>query len=289
MKPFVLTAIALLLAFAALAATSATDVRSGVWTADIKDNRVQMMIFTGGRDGRHNMGNNMGFALPLARFDGPLPADGEAKFSMHAAAGLISFDGHFSDAKGAGHFTFTPSEPFVREMESLGYTNFRDDELLMFATTDFNPANVRGLRSIGYDIRQHDLDEIAVFHITPDVVREYERAGYPNLPLRNVVDFRVGRVDAAYINAIRQQGYGNLSARELSEFGIQHVTPEYIESLRKAGYDHLSPRQLVEMRIFRVDPEYIKAMTAIGVTDLHKMVELRQTGAADILLKKKSR
>jgi hypothetical protein len=347
MKPFVLTALALLLAFAALAATSA-DVRSGVWTADIRDGRVHMNVFSGNRDrdGR-DFNNNMGFSLPLARFEALTAADGDSKFTLRAPAGVIAFDGHFSDAKGAGHYTFTPSDGFVREMESLGMSGFTDHQLLMLATTDFEPATLRGLKSMGYDITRHELDEVAVFHITPAVIREYAAAGYPNLTLREVVNFRVGNVTTAYIDAMRQLGYStvsareladmailgvtpeyirslrvagvanlspreardlrigritpaaikgyadagypNLTARELSEFGIQRVTPEYIESLRKAGFDHLSARQLVEMRIFNIDSAYIREMRDMGVQDLRRMIELRETGAADILAKHKTR
>lgn len=292
MKPFILTALALLLAFAALAATSGSDSRSGVWTADIRDTKVQMTVFTGSRQSRNGhsfSSNNMGFSLPLSRFEGLTGADGDAKFAIRAAAGVMAFDGHFSDAKGAGHFTFTPSEAFVREMAAMGYTEFRDDEVLMFATTDFQPAQVRALKSMGYEIRQRDLDEIAVFHITPEIIHDYERAGYSNLPLRTIVDLRVGNVDDAYISAIKGLGYTDVAARDLAEMAILGVTPKYIEALSAMGYDHIPAKRLVEMRALGVDAAYIKEMTAIGVTDLKKMIELRATGAGEILLKKKSR
>ena len=345
MKPFLLVTLALLLAFAALAATSG-DVRSGVWTADIRDGHVHMNVFRGEEDGHHSY-NNMGFSLPLGRFEGLSAADGESKFALRAAAGAIAFDGYFSDSKGAGHYSFTPNQSFVREMESLGMSGFTDEQLLMFATTDFEPATLRGLKAMGYDVTRRELDEVAVFHITPAVIREYAASGFPNLTLREAVNFRVGNVNAAYIDAMKQLGYGNVSARELadmailgvtpeyvrslraagltnlstrevrdlrvgrvnaasikgyadagypnltarelSEFGIQHVTPEYIESLRKVGYDHIPPKQLVEMRIFRVDADYINEMRAMGVQDLRKMIDLRVTGAADILAKHKNR
>jgi len=55
-------------------------------------------------------------------------------------AGTISFEGRFASGAGAGNFKFAPSEPFVREMATLGYTDFKDDDLLVFATTDFTPT-----------------------------------------------------------------------------------------------------------------------------------------------------
>ena len=47
-------------------------------------------------------------------------------------------------------------------------------------------------------------------------------------------------------------------------------------------------RKMIELRIFNITPEYIRQMNEIGVHDLKKMLELKQTGAAEILLKKRS-
>ena len=319
MKGLLYVLAALLLAFAAYAATTTThDVRTGVWTAEVIDGaKLNMNIFTGRSE--NHWGNNMtGFTLPLARFEALSTADGPVKFGFHAAAGAISFDGHFEAQKGAGHFTFAPNEAFLRDMDALGYKDFRDDELLTFTTMDFSPDSIRGLRSMGYDITRRDLDEMAVFHITPEVIREYTRAGYPNLTMREVVNFRVGHVTPEYIAAMRELGYDSIPARELGEMAVIGVKPEYVRELRSAGltnltpreltdlrigritakkiddyrsvgFDHLTARQLSEMGIMNVTADYIREMQAIGVTDLHKLIELKTTGAADVLLKKKTR
>lgn len=316
MKGLLFTLAALLLAFAAYAATSAHDVHSGVWTAEVIDGaKLNMSMFTGRSD--NHWGNNMsGFTLPLARFEGLSTGDGPVKFAFHAPAGAIAFDGSFDSLKGAGHFTFAPNEGFVRDMDSLGYKDFRDDELLTFTTTDFSPDSIRGLRSMGYDITRRELDEIAVFHITPEVIHEYARAGYPNLAMREVVNFRVGHVTPEYIAAMHDLGYDTIPARQLGDMAVIGVKPEYVRELRGAGltnltpreltdlrigritakrideyrslgFDHLTARQLSEMGIMNVTADYIRQMQAIGVTDLHKLIELKTTGAADILLKKR--
>jgi len=321
MKTLVLIAAAVAIAFAALAAT--TDIRTGVWTADIKDNRVQLSIFPGRTETserRHwNFGGNMmGFQVPLAKLTGLTPGDGDAKFTLRAAAGTIDFEGHFKDAQGAGHFTFTPSDEFVRDMAQLGYTEFKEDALLLYAVNDLSPALLRELREMGYPISRRELDDVAVFRIRPDVIKEYARLGYPNLTFRQLVDLRVGNVDAEYISALRALGYDHLSAHEVSESAILGVTPAYIrdlrgagltdlslrqlrdlrvgnitpkkiEAYRRAGYDNLTPHQLSEMGIMGVTPEFIQEMNDIGVKDLRKIIELKTTGAADILLKKRTR
>jgi hypothetical protein len=316
----VIIAAALVIGFAALAATN--DVRTGVWTADIKESRVLLSIFPGRSetlDRRWNYnGNIIGFHVPLAKLTGLTGADGDSKFTYRAAAGTIDFDGHFSAAQGAGHFRFTPSDEFVRDMAQLGYTDFKEDSLLIYAVHDLSPSVVRELKAMGYQPSRRELDDVAIFDINPEAIREFARLGYPNLTLRELVNMRVGNVDASYINALRDLGYTNLSAHEISETAILGVKPDYIrelrgaglknltlrelrdlrignitakriEAYRAAGYSDLTAHQLSEMGIMGVTPEYIKEMNDIGIHDLHKIIEMRTTGAGEILLKKKSR
>src|SRR6266704_120130 len=160
MKGLLFAFAALLLAFAALAATT-HDSRSGVWTAEVVDDaKLNMSIFTGRSDSR--WGNNIsGLTLPLARFEGLTTGNGPSKFTLRAPAGTMALEGHFDDGKGAGHFTFTPSDSFVREVGSLGYSDFKDEELLTFTTSDLSPETIRGLRAMGYDISRRELDEVA--------------------------------------------------------------------------------------------------------------------------------
>jgi bla regulator protein blaR1 len=342
MRTLLLAATAILAGFAALAAT---EIRSGVWTAEMETNGLNVTLF----QGRRHAQNMMSLTVDVPGLSGLsaeaiASAGADVKFVLVRAAGVFSFDGHFSKGKGAGHFDFTPDPSFLRDMEQLGYANLRDDEIVLFAAEDLTPASLRGLKEMGYTIGRRDLDDIAVFRVTPALVREYASLGYPNLTLREIVDLRVGNADAAYIKSMRdlgfdhmsarqladlaiqnvtpayvremralfpsltphqfeelkianitparietyrKAGYSNLTPQQLSEFGLQNVTPEYIEALRKIGYDKLTPQQLIDMRIFDITPEYIRQMQEIGVRDLHKMVELKETGAADVLLRKK--
>jgi hypothetical protein len=320
MKTLVIITAALVIGFAALAATS--DVRTGVWTADIKESRVQLSIFPGRSETSERRwnynGNIIGFRVPLAKLTGLTGADGDTKFTYRAAGGTIDFDGHFSAAQGAGHFRFTPSDEFVRDMAQLGYTDFKEDSLLIYTVHDLSPSVLRELKGMGYQPSRRELDDVAIFDINPEAIREFARLGYPNLTLRELVNMRVGNVDASYINALRDLGYTNLSAHEVSESAILGVKPDYIRELRgaglknltlrelrdlrignitakridayrAAGYTDLTPHQLSEMGIMGVTPEYIKEMNDIGVHDLHKIIEMKTTGAGEILLKRKSR
>jgi hypothetical protein len=221
----------------------------------------------------HNNGmtSSSGFELSLASLTGLTAAEvrggaANVQFAMSRAAGTVSFDGRFSNGNGAGSFRFAPSEAFIREMASLGYSGFKDQELLTFTTTDFAPQVIRDLRGLGYQPTQRETIEIAIFDINATAVREFGRLGYPNLSLRDLVNFRVGRVNAAYINGMRDAGYANLPAKKLANLAIIGVTPEYIRELRGAGLGTVTPKDIEEMRIGNITREKIAAYKQLGYT-----------------------
>ena len=201
MKSLLFILLAVAVCFSAYATP---DPRTGVWTAELQDDgTLQMTIFQGDNSDRARRGmgmnNLMGFDEPLASFAGLSRGDvtsaaANTQFELRRAAGTIAFDGRFANGTGAGHYRFTPSAPFVRDMEALGYSGFSDGQLLMFAAHDFSPQTIRDLRSLGYQPTQREVEEIAIFRITGNVVREYARLGYAKLALRELVNFRVGRI-----------------------------------------------------------------------------------------------
>jgi len=320
MKCFLFVAIAVVVCFTAY---GETDSRSGVWTAELQNDHLQMTLFRGKEMGVRQMGNLMGFDEPLGSFSGLSLADlnssaANVQFELRRAAGTIAFEGRVANGTGAGHYRFSPSDAFIREMETLGYRGFSGEQLLLFAAHDFSPKTIRDLRAMGYQPTQREVEEIAIFRITSDLLREFGRLGYPDLSLREAVNFRVGRVDAAYIKDIRALGYTNLSARRLADMAILGVTPAYIRDLRSAGlsdldagqlkdlriahvtssriaeyrklgYDKLTTHQLSEMGIFGVTPDYIRSLSDKGYNNvpIDKLLQLKTMGADKILFKTK--
>ena len=290
MKTLLFIILAIAVCFSAYANT---EPRSGVWTAELQDDRVQMTLFRGSQSSEHRgMGwnNIMGFDEPLAHFAGLSKNDlqssaANVQFELRRPAGVIAFEGRVANGTGAGHFHFTPSESFVHDMDALGYTGFSDDQLLVFAAHDFSPQTIRDLRDMGYQPNQREVEEIAIFRITPDFLREMAKAGYANLTLREAVNFRVGRVDAAYIAQMRQLGYSDLSARKLADMAIIGVRPKFIEELRALGYDKLTAQQLTDMKVFGVTPDYIRKLAEKGYKNVpvDKLLKLREMGADKIL------
>ncbi len=270
------TAILILLAAAlCFSIDASSDPRNGVWTAELNADgtQLQMTLFRGSENSRagihRGMNNVMGFELSLASITGLATADihstaANVQFSMTRPAGTIRFEGRFADGNGAGNFKFAPSEPFVREMASLGYTSFKDDDLLLFATTDFSPQTVRGLHALGYQPTDREIKEVAIFHIDAPAIKEFARLGYPNLSLRELVNFRVGNVDAAFVNGMRALGYTDLSPHKLANLAILGVTPAYIRDLRASGLPNLTPQEAEQLRIGNITPAKIDAYKRLG-------------------------
>lgn len=272
MKCSLLILCAVALCFGAYAATQ--DFRSGVWTASLDDDdpsALEISMFQGKKEPGRWLGYNsmMGFDVPLASLTGLAPSDVNASaanvsFTVARAAGTIRFEGRFSDGNGAGNFRFTPNEGFVREMESLGYKDFTDNDLLVFTAHDFAPQTIRDLRQLGYEPTRKEVVELAIFRINAALVREYARLGFPNLSIRELVNMRVGRVDAAFVNGWRELGYASLSAREIANLAILRVTPDYVRELRGAGLESLTPKQAENLKIGRISAQRINEYRKMG-------------------------
>lgn len=273
MKTLLLLLCAIAICFSVYAAS---DPRSGVWTAEVRDDQLQMTIFQGNnfsdRFG-HGWNNTMGFQVPVAALNGitrelAMADASNVNFELARPSGVVSFDGRFSEGNGAGHFKFKPNEAFMRELGTLGYSGFKDEQLLIFTVHELSIATLRGLQNLGYHPTNKEVVEIAIFDITPEMIKEFARLGYPNLSLRELVDLRVGRVDAAYVTAMRDLGFRDISARQLADAAILGVKPEYVREMRAAGLDSLSIRQLTDLKIGHIDSKTIDEYKRAGYPNL---------------------
>lgn len=287
-------------------AYAATTTHSGVWTAELKGDHLQITIFQSKSDDRgHDYDNRLGFDVPLTELSGVSRADVSAdasnvKFLLTREAGQMTFDGRFSEGSGAGHFDFHASEGFVRSLVTLGFGEPKPENLLIFAAENLTLETVRGLRSLGYQLTDHELVDVAIFGITPQVVKEYGRLGYPNLPIKDVIQLRIGHVDASFLQSMHELGYTTLTAHEAANAGILGVTPEYVREMRAAGVEATSLHELTDLRIGRITParidEYRRAgypgltarqlseMGIQGVTPKY-IEELRQAGYDHLTIK----
>jgi hypothetical protein len=322
MKILILILCAVAVCFGAYAATGT---HAGVWTAELGDDHLQLTIFHGNRHGgevSQNWDDRMGLDVPLTILAGVTRGDMTAeasnvKFTMAREAGTLTFDGRFSAGSGAGHFDFKPSDAFVRNLGTLGFSDFRQDQLLIFTVNDLTIATVRGLQALGYHPSNHELVEIAIFGVTPEVVKEYARLGYTGLSLHDLVELRIGHVDSAFVQGMRDAGFPKLSAHQIAEAGILGVTPAYVREIRgpginvtsihemtnlkighvtakrideykRAGYPSLTARQLSELGIQGVTPAYIEEMRKAGYEKLtvHQLVNAKIFGVTPEYIRK---
>lgn len=289
---------ALFLAFAAHAAPD--DIRSGVWTADLNGNALNLTMFRGARDGERHT-HTMGFSIPLADL-GLAKSDVESaaanvRFALKRDAGTVTFDGRFATGDGAGHYVFAPNESYERELNGLGYDDIADHEMLLYTTEDLKVSTVRELIALGRKPTRRELNEVAVFNITPSLLREFASLGFPELSIREAVSMRVGKIDASFVRGLRELGYTDLTARDISNMGILGATPQYIRSLRDAGLHQISAREATNLRVGHVTPERIEELRRAGYPNLtarqlselgiHNMTvayieELRKAGYTDL-------
>lgn len=247
---------------------TAADSRSGMWSAQLDGDLLHVNLTQPSPRGGFGQ-NNIGTPIPLASLTGLTRADVNAAaanvwFSLTAPAGTIAFEGRFSNGLGAGNFRFTPSDAFVRDMESLGYDGgFSDEKMLVYTLFGFRPQTIRDLRALGYAIEKRQIDELAIFRVDANFVKEIEALGFARPTLRELVNLRVGRVDAAFIKAMRAN-FGELTLHQIGELGIMRVTPEYVRELNDAGFKSLTPRQAVDLKIGRITAEKIAAYKRLG-------------------------
>ena len=292
MKSLLWFAVAAVFCWTAYAAEQSPD---GVWTAELRGGGAEISLFRHclsadhGRPGMHHV---VEIEAPVSRFAGL--SDGDAaspaanvSFELREPAGTIAFEGRMAERTGAGHYRFTPDPGFVREMDSLGYRGFTEDQFLIFAAREFHPQTIRDLRAMGYEPTQEQIEEIALFGITAGVLHEFAGLGYRHLTLQEAVNFRLGRVDAAWIRDMRDLGYGDLSASQAANLAILGVMPATIRELRALGYARLTAEELEQMRAMRITPDYIRTLAAKGYTNIPvgKLMQLRALGADRILFK----
>ena len=243
--------------------------RTGNWYATLEtDGTLDIQL---NENHRHN---NFGFSVApadLSGIDAQQIASKQAAnvtFQLRRAAGTIDFRGAFAEGSGSGFYTFTPNDAFIRDMQSLGYRDFSTDELFVFTTTNLTADSVRELRSLNLPPARDDLEEVAIFKLTPAYVREIRAEGYPSVSLHDLVQLRVGKIDGPRIREYRSLGFKDLSAGDVAELGIMKVTPEYAREIAAVGYPNLSSSDLTELRVGRVTAATIREYRALGYTNV---------------------
>ncbi|MEX2270351.1 MAG: hypothetical protein WD690_02690 [Vicinamibacterales bacterium] len=127
--------------------------------------QLQLQMMIDDDEGGRNRGN-WGQSVPLAAFTSlpsNLDAAQDVKFELRRDAGVVLFQGRFESGRGVGHLFFTANREFERAMEQQTRDTVTDRELLSFALMDVSRAFVTELQSLGYtNLREDELVDWAI-------------------------------------------------------------------------------------------------------------------------------
>ena len=168
-----------------LSAVPAQSTLTGQWTAELNRNKPGQIQINYHRHTDTGGTSMWGKTVALGELQGltaetALSAKANVNFNVVRQAGTFACEGYFREGKGAGFWTFTPSQSFVSAMRERGYNNLTEEELLRAALHNLTTNLIEDLKSLGYDRLEFKLLLRASSHsITPEFIREMQSAGYP--------------------------------------------------------------------------------------------------------------
>ncbi len=250
-------------------ASAATRGVSGSWKlveGERKDGRLQLMLDIDG-DGNMGMGFDRtdftGLTAEQVASDPRVPV----RFQMNREAGTIDFEGTFRGGRGTGEFDFIASSGYLAKLEQLGVDTSPEDgekhDLLSLALFDVSTEYVRSMQAIGYREDLGKYVEFRIFRVDPAFVKEMAALGFAKLPADKLVETRVHDVTPEYIRKMRAAGE-DLTLDELIQSKIFQVTPEFAAEMERAGYRNLEHEMLVQFRVHGVSPEFVRELDKLG-------------------------
>ncbi|HKI06661.1 MAG TPA: M56 family metallopeptidase [Thermoanaerobaculia bacterium] len=253
--------------------------RRGTWSAERqKDGKIHLRMKMRGTWGSWEESNSH----PVSAFKG-LGAGPEVRFDMPRDAGTFHFEGRFEGGDGTGFFTFEGNPAYVRQMAALGY-QVSDSRLMELALHDVSLDFVRQMKELDYgDVSLDRLVEFRIHGVSPEFVRGMADSGYRQLPAERLVEFRIHGVNPDFVRGMVDAGYRDLPADRLVEFRIHGVNPQFVQGFTDAGYRNLPADRLVEFRIHGVTPEFVRKAASKGYKNLspEDLVELKIMGRLD--------
>lgn len=248
---------------------------TGRWTADARpgkrdDGKIQLNLSrTTQGDRRNEFGSSFAYSelqgLSQAQTD-----NGSVNFKLAREAGIVNFEGSFSNGKGSGTFRFDPDYRYFSAMKERGFDfekansrnksgeNDVEGRMLSAAMLNVTTALADDLRSVGFgNLDVDDLFKATIFKIDSKFMAEMKATGFPNLTMEDLVKARIFKIDADFIKKINDMGFGTMDFEQLVKYSIFKVTPEYLAEMKAAGFDKLSSEEVVKFRIFKVTPELL--------------------------------
>ncbi|HEY0101649.1 MAG TPA: hypothetical protein VGB76_22170 [Pyrinomonadaceae bacterium] len=252
----------------------AQDTLSGQWTAEVRRDKPGEIQMTYHRHSETGGFNISGDTFALSELQGlsaetALSARTNVNFKLVRQAGTFACEGYFREGRGAGFWTFTPSQSFVSAMRERGYSNLTDGDLLRAALHNLTTNYIEDLKSAGYDrLEFKQLLRASSHSITPAFIREMQSAGYQGLTMEELVRARNHNIDSRYVGEVRAMGFDKQPLAKLIRLRNHQITQDFINRMRSAGFDGLSIEQLIRLKNHEITPEFVNGVKAEGYADI---------------------
>ncbi|MCC6462701.1 MAG: M56 family metallopeptidase [Saprospiraceae bacterium] len=239
--------------------TTTTSPFSGIWEAEFGKDSV-CLSFTSKTNGGHW---TTGECFLRSEFKNLSLTPGDTEFQLARPAGIMTLSGKIEGPTGYGRFQFAPDENYRKALVQQGLKETNDELLVHCFFAGFAADYPTVLKKAGYsDLSTEQYQELAVFRIEERDMREYQalaaQLGKKNLSVQDLIELRIGNVDAKLVNQLSKAGYKDLDMSEVSQFGMHGISPDYIESMNKLGFGKLSAEEILSAKIQGIDADFVK-------------------------------
>jgi beta-lactamase regulating signal transducer with metallopeptidase domain len=241
---------------------------------------------------------------PASEFAG-LSAGSDRRFELRRDAGTLRFQGSFDGRQGRGAFTFTPNPAFAQATGSQA----GDVRLVQLALQDVSFDFVRQVKELGVaggprpfrePWKNHGvfhfvhqvlgiekpesfadrLSQLRTHRITPEYIRGMTAAGYPHLPLWQLVDLQDHGIEPAYVQGLRDSGYRHLLPFRIIALHDHGITADWLRGIVDAGFADIPPDQLISLHDHGIDGDFVRKARAAGYARAQpeELISLRDRG-----------
>lgn len=90
---------------------------------------------------------------------------------------------------------FKADTEYVHSITALGYPLPSADQLVGMRVQGVNAEEIRQIRALGYQPTFEELEQIRIFHVTPEFIRQMEARGLKNLTIAKLVQIKIFKLD----------------------------------------------------------------------------------------------
>ena len=237
------------------------------WTAVIEGPNVCFQFMS--RSGDNN--NSYHRCFPLAEFT-PLPRGDKGTFTLKRTAGTMTFKGVFEGDEGMGTFAFAADASFVTKLQSAGYGDYEDQELMLLFMADMDDEYLDYLATSGLNPTDRELIELAIFYGDAEELKAriatLEKAGFGRQGVRRLIELQIHGVDEEYIADLATAGFPDLNLDKIVEAKIHGISSDFVAEMEKLGFENSSLDETMQLAIHGVSIAYVEELHDLGYTDL---------------------